>query len=201
MSFEEIFRSDDAQRDKFLARLFGIFSEEVVRCWCSDRNSRYENLGRPQLRAVRSSKKHTLDFTLRERKSGRIFIGEQKFWPEYKGYRLLRIETAKQFDEFWDDTFQAFIECAAKPDKFRVSCDAGDFQPSGAVFVTGAISESGLGKIRKEFHFHEVLSLETLMDELVSSRDPCWREAVEKRSRWSRELFSALGLPGIPLAR
>jgi hypothetical protein len=29
--FEQVFRSDSSRRDSFLARLFGIFSEEVVR--------------------------------------------------------------------------------------------------------------------------------------------------------------------------
>ena len=38
--FEQVFPSDSLRRDNFLGRLFGIFSEEVVRAWCPARRRR-----------------------------------------------------------------------------------------------------------------------------------------------------------------
>lgn len=61
--FKRVFRSNSAHRDNFLARLFGIFSEEVVRAWCACPQAPYSNLGRPTLREPGEARGHTLDFT------------------------------------------------------------------------------------------------------------------------------------------
>ena len=70
--FENIFRRDDSKpnfRDKFLSRMFGIFSEEIVRTWCDNLKSLYEDLGRPTLKNNNNSggRGWTLDFTLMSR--------------------------------------------------------------------------------------------------------------------------------------
>jgi hypothetical protein len=51
-SFEDFFHSESPARDKFLSRLFGLFSEDVVRHWCGCPEAPYGDLGRPFLRAV-----------------------------------------------------------------------------------------------------------------------------------------------------
>jgi hypothetical protein len=48
--FPMLFRSSSSARDKFLSRLFGIFSEEIVRIWCRAPDAPYEDLGRPTIR-------------------------------------------------------------------------------------------------------------------------------------------------------
>ena len=37
-------------RGKYLSRVFGIFSEEIVRIWAADPRAPFEDLGRPTLR-------------------------------------------------------------------------------------------------------------------------------------------------------
>jgi hypothetical protein len=65
--FDIAFRSDSAQRDNFLARLFGIFSEHVVHIWCDCPQAPYLSIGRPTLRKPGENRGHTLDFTLQHR--------------------------------------------------------------------------------------------------------------------------------------
>ncbi len=91
---EEIFKTSLPQRDKFLSRLPGIFSEEVVHHWCQCSQSTYENLGRPTLRPLDKNKRYTLDFTLRKRTSSERFVAEMKCWPEYENYYYLRITSS-----------------------------------------------------------------------------------------------------------
>ena len=67
--FEGIFKTSNPACDKYLARLFGLFSEEVVLNWCAYPTSPYENLGRPTL-WVSGKRGSTLDFTLRRRATG-----------------------------------------------------------------------------------------------------------------------------------
>lgn len=47
--FEGIFKTFNPAHDKYLARLFGLFSEDVVLNWCACPEASYENLGRPTL--------------------------------------------------------------------------------------------------------------------------------------------------------
>jgi hypothetical protein len=76
--FEMIFDRGDVGRANFLSRLFGLFSEEVVRIWCAQPAARYEDLGRPTLTEQGKSRGYTLDFLLRERDSGSLFVAELK---------------------------------------------------------------------------------------------------------------------------
>ena len=93
-SFEDFFHSDRPARDKFLSRLFGLFSEDVVRHWCRCPEAPYEDLGRPYLRLPTERYGHTLDFTLRDRETGATFVAELKCELEYDSYRYLRLMDA-----------------------------------------------------------------------------------------------------------
>ena len=101
VSFEDFFRSDRPvstvsfpSPDKFLSRLFGLFSEDVVRHWCRCPEARYGDLGRPYLRFPTERYGHTLDFTLRDRQTGETFVAELKCELEYDNYRYLRLTDA-----------------------------------------------------------------------------------------------------------
>ena len=78
--FLSIFRQSDASaaRGKYLSRIFGIFSEEIVRMWASDHRCPYEDLGRPTLRRKGKKAGYTLDFTLRHKETGKSYVAELK---------------------------------------------------------------------------------------------------------------------------
>ncbi len=89
-SFGKFFQTTDSDRDNFLARLFGSFNEEPVRIWCRDPASPYEDLGRPTLVvAGKPGRGHTLDFTLRSRRDGLIFVAEMKCEITFENASLL----------------------------------------------------------------------------------------------------------------
>lgn len=46
---ELLFRSGNPARDAFRSRLFGLFSEDIVRFWCRSDRATYRDLGRPTL--------------------------------------------------------------------------------------------------------------------------------------------------------
>mgnify|MGYP000523508818 CR=1 FL=1 len=73
-------------RGKYLSRVFGIFSEEIVRIWAADPRAPFEDLGRPTLRVDGEDGYSTLDFTLRSRDTELIFPAELKCEIEYQGY-------------------------------------------------------------------------------------------------------------------
>jgi len=96
LQFEEIFRTKNPARDKFLSRLFGLFSEEVVRYWCRCPAAPYEDLGRPTLRVPGEARGHTLDFTLRHKETVKVYVAEMKCELEFENYRYLRLTGAWQ---------------------------------------------------------------------------------------------------------
>ena len=93
VTFQNLFQSNNRPRDKFLARLFGIFSEELVRCWARDNQSPYRNLGRPTVKPTGQQRGYTLDFTFESKSDRQVYIAELKCELEYENYRFLTLES------------------------------------------------------------------------------------------------------------
>ena len=88
MDFVSLFKQDkaDRKRGKYLSRLFGIFSEDIVRIWAADEKCHYEDLGRPSIRF--EDKTYTLDFTFQHKQSRKVYIVEQKCEIEFQNYKF-----------------------------------------------------------------------------------------------------------------
>ena len=55
MNFESLFITEKkpfkgkSERDKFLSRVFGIFSDRIVEIWCQNPKAPFSNIGRPTI--------------------------------------------------------------------------------------------------------------------------------------------------------
>lgn len=76
--------------------MFGIFSEEIISIWYQHERCVYSHLGRPRVRTDAASQPYTLDFTLQNRKSGKIFISEMKCEIEYRNFKYFVLQDASQ---------------------------------------------------------------------------------------------------------
>jgi hypothetical protein len=124
ISLQSLFRSDDVERNKFLSRLFGIFSEEIVRCWTNDNQAPYQNLGRPTIRPKGSQQRGTvLDFPLKSKTDGQIYITEMKCWMEYEKHSFLTPEDPAQVKKARKFTkgFPVFLDVAKSPSQFTLT--------------------------------------------------------------------------------
>ena len=144
--FEEIFATRDARQDNFRSRLFGMFSEDVVRYWARG-DAPYRALdGRPTI--YEGTAHVTVDFTLERRADGRLFIAEQKAELAWTGYAYLRLENAAQIDHHRGrPPFDWFLEAAREPAK-RVVRTAGKVTPLTGRSWCGAQSPSTGGRPR-----------------------------------------------------
>jgi len=190
--FEEIFRTDNSARDKFLSRLFGLFSEEVVRHWCRCFAAPYEDLGRPTLRTLGEMRGHTLDFTLRHRETGRVFAAEMKCELEFENYRYLRLTAAWQVRHHRSVAFQKLLRLARDPEAFEVRVGGRAVKVDGAVLIWGALTAEGRNAVIREYNFADVLSVEAMVEDLRRWKAAGWAEVVEQFRRWSTELFDFL---------
>ncbi len=190
--FEDIFRSNDPRRDNFLARLFALFGEEIVRHWCRCPGAAYEDLGRPTVRAADDPRGHTLDFTLRRKADGALFAAEMKCELAWEGYRYLRLTHPDQVVHHHGPAFQKLLALARDPAAFEVRTGGRPVTVSGAVLVWGALDDAGRSAAMDTFGFGDVLSVEAMLDDLRAWKPDHWIQRVGQLRAWSGELFDNL---------
>lgn len=189
--FERLFWTENAARDNFRSRLFGLFSEEIVRAWGGNERAPYRDVGRPTL--WRASKYFTLDFTLERRADGLRFVAEQKSELAWAGYSKLRLVSADQVaSHVGKPAFDWFLEAARDPSRFSLKAGGRPTEYSGSILVWGALTRAGRDDAIGRFGFADVLSLETMLADLRRWRDTHWHARVEELRAWTNGLLDGL---------
>ena len=196
-AFEEILRSSKPARDKFLSRLFGLFSEDIVRYWCNCPQAAYEDLGRPTLKVPGASRGPTLDVTLCNRATGKLFFAEMKSKLEFENYRYLRLETALQVQHHHvpsgaPTAFKRFVRLIKDPSCINVFVAGKSVTVFGTILSWGAISPDGVTSTLSEYGFADVLSVESMLDDLARWGTADWSERLNQIRDWSNELLDDL---------
>jgi len=193
--FRRIFQSGDAARAKFLSRVFGIFSEDIVKLWTGDSRAPYENLGRPTLgkRGVDGPKKPQLDFTLRDRrKNEAVFVAEMKCEIEYQNFKYFTLRSNDQLDHHKKPAFDAFLQVARSPDDWKVSVNKREIPIKGAILIWGDATPGGKDQVKQHRKFHEVLTIVEICQDLRSWKCEQFERLLADRRRWCNEMFSEL---------
>lgn len=189
---EKTFHTTNSKRDKFLSRLFGIFSEDIVRYWCNNKNSKYSDMGRPTLWA---GNQHfpPLDFSFRDH-SGKTFIGEQKCELEYQGYQYLELSSLNQVERHQREksAFRRFLDMAKDPESYTVKINRSVEFVHGAILVWGRINKNKKNEIKKYFHLHDILTIEEMVNDLIKWKDPDYFEYINTKYIWMTDLMSKL---------
>ncbi|HEX7101084.1 MAG TPA: hypothetical protein VF201_00440 [Nitrolancea sp.] len=195
--FEEIFHTSNPARDKYLSRLFGLFSEEVVRQWCKCPEAPFEDIGRPTLRLAGERRGQTLDFTLRDRTTSHLFVAELKCELEFEGYRFLRLRSPDQIKHHYIPpsspvAFKRFVHLASNPKAFSVRVARKSVDVDGAILVWGSIKQDARPAIMAEYGFANILSVESMLADLTLWDSADWMRRVDEIQSWSNTLFSYL---------
>jgi hypothetical protein len=189
--FERLFYSQEPARDAFRSRLFGLFSEEIVRHWCANDLAPYRDLGRP---TVWSGKDFaTLDFMLQSRADERRFVAELKAEMAFEKYRYLRLTDPTQLTHHAARrAFAWLLEVASEPECHVVKLATKPTTVSGAILVWGTTDVSGRAAVMMEYGFADVLSLEQMLTDLSDWADPRWLDRVDELRSWTYGLFDGL---------
>jgi len=104
MDLFEIGKTNNIKRDKFISRFFGIFSEEIANIYFCSPYSEYTNLGRPNISI--NNKHYILDFTLKNKNNGKIYICEMKCEMQYmkgtsKNHHYQRVSSSFSFQNYY----------------------------------------------------------------------------------------------------
>lgn len=193
MRLEDIFRTDNSDRDKFLSRVFGIFSEGIARIWFASAGSLYQDRGRPTIYGPSDTPDHsTLDFTLESNATGEVFVAEMKCELEFENYRYLRLESPSQLTHHQGAAFRRFLDVARTPERYHVKTGGKPVKVHGAILVWGATTEAGRRAVMQKAGIHDVLSLEDMINDLVSTGNQEYRDIIQKRADWSHFLSRQL---------
>lgn len=194
---DETVRQLNSMRDKFLSRVFGIFSEKIVSIWCKlpseNKYKNYENLGRPTI--LYNGKRFTLDFTLKNPEG--IYVAEMKCELEYDSYKHLTLENSCQLDHHSKVAFKdVFLGMANDPKKFKISISGHSHDiADGVILIWGSLSDEGLKSIRAHEIYskiHDVLSLEEMIKDLNAANDLSYLDFIKNHQIWSNCLFNDL---------
>lgn len=185
-------RQADRERAKFLSRVFGIFSEQIVSAWTRDERSPYENLGRPTIKTGEGGRSCTLDFTLRERASGKVYVSEMKCEIEFQNFKFFVLEHASQLDHHKKPAFEAFLRAARPTVDYAVFVGGKSIDIDGAILIWGAVAPEGRDGAIKAKGFRDVLSVEEICADLASWNCARYAALIEQRQAWCNELFTGL---------
>ena len=192
--FRSIFRraAGPAARAKFLSRIFGIFSEKIVELWAQDSRAAYENLGRPTIKIAGAARGHTLDFTLRKRSSGEVFVAEMKCEIEYQDFRYFVLERVEQLEHHDKPAFATLLRVAAGTPGQTVHLKGKSIVTHGAILVWGSASLEGRKAVMAAKGFHDVLSMADICRDLSRWKHAGYEALISERQTWCNELFDAL---------
>ncbi|MDV6343270.1 hypothetical protein [Nitrosomonas sp. Is37] len=193
-NFHLIFKRADSSVDraKFLSRIFGIFSEEIVSLWAQDERAPYRNLGRPTIKTPGDSRGHTLDFTFQERSSGNIFVVEMKCEIEYQNFRYFILEQAKQLEHHNKPAFEAFLRTTKFPSDQAIFVGGKAIKTHGAILIWGSVTPEGRKAVIASKGFYDVLSIEEICHELSGWNHGGYKALLAERQGWCNELFAGL---------
>lgn len=181
-----------AARAKYLSRIFGIFSEEIVRLWAAHPKCPYEDLGRPSVRMPGDSRGHVLDFTLRAKDTGKVYATELKCEVEYQGFRYFVLTDPDQLSHHNKPAFFALLAAAKEPLAATVLV-RGDSAPiDGSILIWGAATEQGRALTIERFGFAAILTIESIVADLRAWGCTAFREHMEQRRQWTNELLNSL---------
>lgn len=192
--FPSIFcKTDSPQaRGKYLSRVFGIFSEEIVRIWASDPNCPYEDLGRPTLRNLQDNLGSTLDFALRHKSTGKLYVTELKCEIEYQNYRYLILSNISQLNHHKKPAFLALLEVAGENSKQQIYLNGKLVLTDGAILIWGAATPVGRLAVIEAHGFFDVLTIEGIIKDLKYWENKPYQLLIDQRRLWTNEMFNAL---------
>ena len=185
----EIFRDSPPEKGKFLSRIFGIFSEEIIRIWARDKRSLYSiHDRRPTL--YKENSKYTLDFLLE--KNGEIFVSEMKCEIQYQNYKYWRLVDTQQLQHHLKKrAFNLFLSLSRDPKSVIVKAGS-RIEIAGTVLVWGAATPKGIEAVKRQFGISDVLTVESCIRDLVNWSNQEYSEFLRMRERWLSSLFANL---------
>lgn len=199
--------SDNTEKANYLARIFAIFYEELLKPWLETKG--FDSIGRPTIYNENGETLHkTYDYTLKSKKTGKYFIVEAKCYLAWKNFTYLTLTNErlkKLLEEYGNqDNFCFFCNLGTKNKpykKYKYKYKNIDDETSypfnnsiGKILIWPKLKKDDVKKIKREYGFSYIFSIEDAINEIrhKGAKYMIYRNRVLKYKQWTEELFKAL---------
>lgn len=197
-----LYSKENKLKVNFLSRIYGVFSEEIVKIWCDNENNKeFEYIGKPHIN-IGNRKPLELDHLLKSKNT--YFIVEQKNFHGYKNGKLASMEDTDSFFknfETWSKeksknqkskAWDIFINFREHPKEVKYNGESFPDIKTLLIWSKGTpegkrkfIENSGIG-------VSEVLFLLDIKNDLIQWDDQKYKELIKGKKEWIDELFNDL---------
>jgi hypothetical protein len=178
----------EGEGNRFRARLFGIFYENLMRDWF--RLQHYEAPdGKPALYKKGKYMYRTYDFYVEKSKHG--YLVEAKCWVTYNNgyFKKLTASNAAEMAKS-HDALEKFLDINLSEYEVKVDGTLKDVKSKALLWWD--YEEGDKKSIMKTMKIGELWSIRTAIDDLRTSRHSGHLLTVKKYEDWSTQLFNAL---------
>lgn len=204
MTNKPIWNKTEKEQNNFLARIIGIFGEQITSYWLNDENCNYKNLGRPTLHWQIDGKKKwtTLDFLIKHKKNNKIFLVEQKNFFAYQNGKFKTINNGEFIKHYqkWSDgkmksnAWRLFNEIARDIDNqkdYEIKTKNGEYYKlDGTILIWSDVIEKD--KFLELTKFNDVIGLTKIIKDLNRWKNKEYTNYLNEKQCWINELFSWL---------
>jgi uncharacterized HAD superfamily protein len=201
MNLITLAKTGNIDRDKFISRFLGIFSENIARIYFSSRYSDYKDLGRPTIKKKNSSDRgSTLDFTLENKETKKIYICEMKCELQFENYKYLELNDIEQIRHHIEhkEAFRRFLDLALNKEQYIVNvtkANKKDINIDGIILLWGKIAEEEMETIKKEYKLFDVLSLEKMINKMIEKKYSEYNDFINEKEEWVKYFFEKIKNP------
>lgn len=141
--------------------------------------------------------KYSLDFALCSRATGETFVAEMKCWLAWENATYLRLEDITPLQKLKGTAWEAFMELTCNPSVYEIKVDRRPLTPPirGTILMWGATREQGRQAAMTTYGFADVLSAESMLDDLHTSNSAEWTLIIDQLKDWSNSLLTYLSSP------
>ena len=187
MSFDSLFQSPDAERQRFLAGLFTLFSGDIIRCWAADKQAPYRIPGTPLLREINGSRGYTLDYALQTPK--RLYVAMLRCDPVADG----PLNSAAQVEaQATTRAFAAFLDAGRNPVNYFAIINGEELPVAGSILIWGSASLRAQRAVKKTYGLHDVLTMEGILGDLAQWQNREFQMLLDRRIAWSHDFYRGL---------
>ena len=193
MDLLEIGKTDNIGRDKFISRFFGIFNEDIASIYFKSPYSKYNNLGRPTIK--KELEKYTLDFTLQDKNSNKIYICEMKCEMQYQNYKRLELNNENQIKSHKKNAFIYFLDLANNVNKYVIEVNKKTININGIILLWGKITNDCkiINEIKNIFSINDILSLENMINVMIKNNYQEYFNYINEKREWVNTFFHNIG--------
>ena len=192
MDLFEIGKTNNIKRDKFISRFFGIFSEEIANIYFCSPYSEYTNLGRPNISI--NNKQYILDFTLKNKNNGKIYICEMKCEMQYMNYKRLELNDVSQIHSHKKEAFKVFLDIAKNAENYVIKIGKDMINANGIILLWGKITRKTekIKYIKEYFNISDILSLEDMINIMNNKNYKEYLVFLDEKKIWVNSFFDSI---------